>query len=450
MSDPFQAKAISANGRAALVSVQYSATVADVKTSTLDALDAAAGPARAAGAEVEFSGTVYPGSTVTSSELPELIGVLIRLLILLVSFGALMAAGLPLLTALIGLEVALMGITALGAVVTVSSASTALAVMLGLSCGIDYALFIASRHRTNLMRGMSVEDSVALAVGTSGSSVVFAALTVIIALCGLSIVGIPFITVMGLAAAGTVAVALLIALTLLPALLGFAGTRVTRFVRLPGTRKSHPVGHAEAAARRAASDPGSTAGGAWGRFVVRHRKTVLFAGVALLVLIALPAIRLHLGLPGGQDAPKSSTAYKSYVLTSENFGPGYNGPLLVVTELGHAKSADAAQQVATTLQDQPGVVSATLGVTEHQTAIISVIPTTGPNAPATARLVQRIRAEAPAIAHQTGARILGGGRRPATSTPPPSCRAPCRCSSSWSSFSLSACLPWPSARSWSP
>ena len=124
--------------------------------------------------------------------------------------------------------------------VSISSASTALAIMLGLSCGIDYALFIASRHRANLMRGMSVEDSIALAVGTSGSSVVFAALTVIVALCGLTVVGIPFLSVMGLAAAGTVAIAMLIAITLLPALLGFARRRVTRFIRLPRRAQAGP------------------------------------------------------------------------------------------------------------------------------------------------------------------------------------------------------------------
>ena len=409
VSDPFQSRAVSPNGRAALITVQYSVPVASVQASTLSALDAAAAPARSAGAEVEFSGSVYPGSAVKTSEAPELAGIVIGFVILLVTFGALTAAGLPLLTAIIGVGVGLLGITALASVVTVSSASTALAVMLGLSCGIDYALFIASRHRANLMRGMSAEDAAALAVGTSGSSVVFAAVTVIVALCGLTVVGIPFLSVMGLAAAGTVAIALLIAITLLPALLGFAGRRVTRFLRLPRTRRRGAPGRAANTAWRAASDPGSTVGAAWGRFVVRHRIAVLVLGVAFLGLIALPATRLSLGLPTAHDTPPSSTGYKSYALTSEMFGPGYNGPLLVVADLSHATSPRAAQQVTAAVRSQSGVVSAALAATQDSTAVIKVIPATGPDAAATASLVQRIRGDAPAIAAQTGARILVGG-----------------------------------------
>ena len=409
VSNPFQAKSIAPDGRAALITVQYAAQAPDVKTATLNALSAAVAPARATGAQVEFSGSVYPGSAITTSEVPELIGILIGFVILLVTFGALTAAGLPLLTAIIGVAIGLTGITALASVVSISSASTALAIMLGLSCGIDYALFIASRHRANLMRGMSVEDSIALAVGTSGSSVVFAALTVIVALCGLTVVGIPFLSVMGLAAAGTVAIAMLIAITLLPALLGFAGLRVTRFIRLPGARRRGLAGHAAATAARAASNPGSTAGAAWGRFVIRHRVAVLVLGVAFLGLIALPATKLDLGLPTAQDTPTSSTGYKSYELTSELFGPGYNGPLLVVADLSHATDPQAAQEITTAMRREQGVVSAALTAEVDKTAIIKIIPSTGPSATATTSLVQRIRADAPAIAARTGAQLLVGG-----------------------------------------
>jgi RND superfamily putative drug exporter len=409
VSNPFQAKSVSANGRAALITVQYAVQAPAVTTATLNDLPAAVGPVRAAGAQVEFSGAVYPGSTTAPSEVPELIGILVGFVILLVTFGALIAAGLPLLTAIIGVAIGLTGITALASVVTISSASTALAIMLGLSCGIDYALFIASRHRANLMRGMSVEDSVALAVGTSGSSVVFAALTVIVALCGLTVVGIPFLSVMGLAAAATVAIALLIALTLLPALLGFAGQRVTRFIRLPGARRRGTAGRAAAAAARAAADPGSTAGARWARFVVRHRIPVLVLGVAFLGLIALPATKLDLGLPTAQDTPASSTGYKSYELTSELFGPGYNGPLLVVADLAHSTDPQAAQQITAAMRQEGGVVSAALTAEVNKTAIIKIIPSTGPSDAATTSLVQHIRADAPAISARTGAQLLVGG-----------------------------------------
>jgi RND superfamily putative drug exporter len=211
--------------------------------------------------------------------------------------------------------------------------------------------------------------------------------------------------VMGLAAAGTVAVAMLIAITLLPALLGFAGTRVTRLLRLPGTRRSGRAGHAAAVA----ASPGSGLGATWARFVVKHRIAALVLGVAFLGLVALPATKLDLGLPTAHDTPTSSTGYKSYQLTSEMFGPGYNGPLLVVADLAHATDPHAARDVTTALKRETGVVSATTTVSTGSTAVVKVIPSTGPSAAATTSLVQRIRADAPAIEAQTGAQVLVGG-----------------------------------------
>jgi RND superfamily putative drug exporter len=239
VSDPYATGAISPNHRVALGQVQWNTVAANVDDSSLTALQTAVAPAQQAGIEVEYAGSVYPGWRLTPSELPELIGIILAFLILTVAFGALVAAGLPILNAIIGVVITLMSVTALASVVTIASASTTVALMLGLSCGIDYGVFILSRHRNNLMTGMSVEDSATLAAGTAGSSVVFAALTVIIALCGLSVVGIPFLTVMGLAAAAAVLIALLIALTLLPAMLGFAGTKLTKFISTP-LRRGHP------------------------------------------------------------------------------------------------------------------------------------------------------------------------------------------------------------------
>ena len=279
--------------------MQWSAKPAtDVKDATLNAVKAAVKPVQADGVQVEYNGSVYPGWRTPVSETPELIGLIVAFVILMITFGAFAAAGMPILAAIIGVVTTLMGITAVASVLTIASASTTVALMLGLSCGIDYGLFILSRHRTNLLNGMTPEESVPLAMGTAGSSVVFAALTVIIALCGLTVVGIPFLTVMGLAAAASVAVALLIALTLLPAMLGFAGTKVAKFTRLPllGAR-------AERVARRSAADPDSTAGAGWARFVVRHRVPVLVGGVALLGVLAIPAATIQLGLPSGASQP---------------------------------------------------------------------------------------------------------------------------------------------------
>jgi RND superfamily putative drug exporter len=169
--DPLRSGSISRDRRAALIQMFFSVPEPAVRESSLRAVERALSPAHAAGLEVQFAGEVYPGSRIALSEVPELVGIAIGVMILLVTFGTFVAAGLPLLTALIGVVIAVMGVTALSAIVDVASASVSLALMLGLSCGIDYALFVLSRHRTNLLQGQSVEDSVALAAGTAGSSV---------------------------------------------------------------------------------------------------------------------------------------------------------------------------------------------------------------------------------------------------------------------------------------
>lgn len=298
--------------------------------------------------------------------------------------------------------IALTSVTALAAVIDIASASTTVAIMLGLSCGIDYGLFILFRHRNNLLAGMDVEDSAALALGTAGSSVVFAGLTVITALCGLSVVGIPFLTIMGLCAAAAVLIALLIALTLLPAMLGFAGEKVAAFISTP----LRP-GHHEEVARTTATEPARTFGASWARFVVRHRVSVLVAGVGLLLLLAVPATQMELGLPSAASQPTSNTARKAYDLTAESFGPGFNGPLLVVTE--NAVDQAAVQQLTTALAGQPNVVAAAPLAVIDQIAVIRVIPGSGPDTSATADLVHHIRDNRSAIEGATGAQVLVGG-----------------------------------------
>jgi RND superfamily putative drug exporter len=402
VTDPFQADAISTDGRVALGSVQYTAQPANVTNSTLNAIKAAVVPARDAGVQVEYNGSVYPGSQTSPSSTTDLIGLLIAFVILMITFSAFVAAGLPILLGIIGVVIAQMLITGLAAVVNIASASTTVAVLLGLSCGIDYGLFILSRHRNHLLAGMATEDSVALSIGTAGSSVVFAALTVIIALCGLSVVGIPFLTTMGLAAAGAVLLAMLIALTLLPALLGFAGAKITKFVKIPFRR-----GSTERVARIAATEPDRTRGAAWGRFVVGHRVPVLIGAVLLLGVMALPATKMQLGLPGGASKPKSDTQRKAYDITTASFGPGFNGPLLIVVE--NINGTAGTQQIATALANIPDVASATPLAAQGQTAAIRVYPKSGPNDGATARLVRRIRNDRSSIEANTGSHMLVGG-----------------------------------------
>ncbi|MBJ8339950.1 MMPL family transporter [Antrihabitans sp. YC3-6] len=401
-SDPFAPGSIAPNSDVAIASVQFLASPVDVPESTLAAIQAAVVPAEDVGVDVAYSGSVYPGWLTEVSELPEIVGLIMAFVILLITFGAFVAAGLPIVTAIIGVVTTLMGVTALASVVDIASASTTVALMLGLSCGIDYGLFILSRHRNNLLQGMDTEESVALSVGTAGSSVVFAGLTVIVALCGLAVVGIPFLTVMGLAAAAAVFVALLIALTLLPAMMGFAGGKVAKFLATP----LRP-GHHEKIALEAAYTPEKTAGAAWARFVVRFRVPVLVIGVLTLIVLAIPATQMKLGLPTGASKPEGDTARIAYDLTTEGFGVGFNGPLLVVAE--NLADPAAAAPIVEALSKEEGVAAATLAGADNGVVIISVIPTTGPNDPETAKLVDRIRSDRTRIEGTTGATLLVGG-----------------------------------------
>ncbi|GAB3217046.1 MMPL family transporter [Mycolicibacterium hippocampi] len=400
---PTQTGQIAPDGRVGLGTVQWEAPLGEVTDASLASLESAMASAQDAGARVEYAGSVYPGYKVSVPHLPEIIGVGVAFLILLITFGAVVAAGLPILTASIGVGIGALGIFVVAAFVDMPTASLSLALMLGLSCGIDYALFILNRYRNNLLLLMPREEAAGLAVGTAGGAVVFAALTVIIALCGLSVVGIPFLTYMGLAAAAAVLIAMLIALTLLPALFGFAGSKVSKFIRAP-----LQPGRPKEVAQVAAYTPQRTFGAAWARFVVRFRKPLLLGGSAALILIGLPTFGMHLGLPSGSSQPESNTARQAYDLTAEHLGPGFNGPLLVVADLAGADPR-AASTIAANVGREPGVVAAAPAGGDESTAVIQVIPATGPNDTATAELVQRIRADRDMIEADTGATILVGG-----------------------------------------
>ena len=271
---------------------------------------------------VAFGGEVFQdtdfGLTIT-----EVFGVLFAGVVLLITFGSLLSAGLPLLTALIGVGAAFGGISIVAAFAPVSSTAPMLAVMIGLAVGIDYALFILSRHRTQLARGQDPEESAAEAVATAGGAVVFAGLTVIIALLGLLVVGIPFLSVMGVAAAFAVFIAVIGAVTLLPALLGVLGRRLT------------PKPKSRAHRRANADDDGAkrTMGRRWVDLVLKAPVVFVVLVVGLLGAAAVPALSLDLNLPsGGADTSESSDA-NANDLIADGFGPGYNGPLIVTVDI---------------------------------------------------------------------------------------------------------------------
>ncbi|MDX6256657.1 MAG: putative drug exporter of the superfamily [Frankiales bacterium] len=417
VTDPYATAAVSSDGTVAYASVQYTVPMEKIAASSREALLNSATVGRQAGLKVEFGGEAVqaiPGSSSTEG-----IGVLVALLVLAVTFGSVLAAGLPLLSALIGVGVGITGITATSAFVNLTSTAPTLALMMGLAVGIDYAPFIVSRHRQYLGEGLEPGEAAARAVATAGGAVVFAGLTVVIALSGLSVVGIPFLTTMGLAAAATVAVAVLIATTLVPALLGFAGHRLDRW-SIPGT----PAGRRTKAARRtgslalAGAVPGTNIaskpnfGTRWARGIVARPVPVLVAAVVALGVIALPALSLRLGQPDDGNQPTTSTQRQAYDTLARGFGPGFNGPLTIVVDA--AASPDpraAAQKVSSTLATVKGVVEVSPATfnAAGDTAVISVIPATGPTEAGTATLVTAIRHHQGEILNKTGARLLVTG-----------------------------------------
>src|SRR4051812_14586981 len=285
---PFESSAVSPDGRAALATVDFTVSHEELDTASLDALQDATRAAEDVGLETAVGGNAF-GTTGVHIGATEFVGVVVAVLVLVLTFGSLLAAGMNLLTALIGIAVGMGGLLLASNVVTLSSTAPTLALMIGLAVGIDYALFILSRHRTQLATGMDPEESAARATGTAGSAVVFAGLTVVIALSGLSVVGIPFLTVMGVGAAGTVLVAVAVALTLLPALLGFAGARLAP---RPGSRTARR----ELADAQETTGAGGSLGARWTRLVTRRPLlTVLL--VAGLAVLAVPAPQLRLALP---------------------------------------------------------------------------------------------------------------------------------------------------------
>ncbi len=371
--DPFQVGAVSRDGRYALVQVQFDTPVdkvTDAQRAAYERVGASAGELR-----VEHGGEVMKTEVEIGST--EALGVLVAAVVLVVTFGSLVAAGMTLLNALIGVATGMAGLFALSGVLELTSTAPVLALMLGLAVGIDYSLFITSRYRQYLSEGMAAEDAVGRATGTAGSAVVFAGATVVIALAGLTVVGIPFLSVMGLAAAATVAVAVLVALTLLPAVLGFAGPRV-----LPRGQRTG----------RAPDRQREGFGFRWGRIVTRLRVPVLVAGVLGLGALTLPAQDMRLALPDAGTAATGSPAREAYDLISEGFGPGFNGRLIAVV------TGDDAQATAAAAKQAMGVIQGlVLAVTPPQanaqgtTALLTIIPRTGPTDAATEAVVHTIR-----------------------------------------------------------
>ena len=396
VTDPFQNEAVSKDGSVAYANISFT-----VQTGLTDAakanVETAAQQARESGMTVEIGGAALV-PTPAAGGATEGLGTMAAFVVLLLAFGSLAAAGIPLLTAGIGVGVSVATITALGHALGLSSTTGTLAEMLGLAVGIDYAVFIISRYREERGRGVEPREAAGIAVGTAGSAVIFAGLTVMIGLAGLFVVDVPILTKMGLAAAGAVGIGVLISLTLVPAMLGFFPNKMlARKVR---------KGKMDAAGRN------GRWGAGWAKFVIRHKVPVLLLAVIGLGVIAVPVASLHLGTQDNGYLSTSTTERRAYDDLAKAFGPGFNGPLTVVVDAEGAKDPKAAvATIAHEIATTSGVASVSQARydTAGTVAVFSAAPTTGPSDEKTVDVVNAIRGERTALQNETGATFMVTG-----------------------------------------
>ncbi|MEW2077615.1 MMPL family transporter [Streptomyces sp. NPDC013433] len=373
---------VSADGRTAYATVTFDDQAKDIDAGEAAAVVETAEAAETDGLRVELSGSAVELGESSGGHTAEIVGVLVAAVVLFLAFGSLAASLLPIATALVGVGTAYAGIVLLGHVMTVADFAPMLGMLIGLGVGIDYALFIVTRHRRGLKRGLTVTEAATNAVATTGRAVVFAGATVCIALLGMLILRLNFLNGVAIAASLTVVLTVAASVTLLPALLSFIGMRALsrrerRRLAEHGPEPELPTGFA---AR-------------WSAFVERHPKLLGAVAVGVMAVLALPTLSLHLGTSDQGNDPKTSTTRQAYDLLADGFGPGVNGPLTLVTHVDGAEDRLALDNLGTTLRATDGVASAS-PVTYGQggdTAYLTVVPESSPQSKRTSDLVDRLR-----------------------------------------------------------
>ncbi|WP_415948804.1 MMPL family transporter [Streptomyces sp. KLOTTS4A1] len=401
VANPFEANAVSKDGSTAYASVSYKVNAQELTDEAREALTKSTDEARTDGYTIETGGDAVMEEPEMGGT-AELIGMGVALVVLVLTFGSLVAAGMPLISAIIGVGIGTSAIAALASTLGLSATTGTLATMIGLAVAIDYALFIIARFRAEVAEGREFDEAAGRAVGTAGSAVVFAGLTVIVALSGLAVVNIPILTKMGLAAAATVAVAVLIALTLTPALLGFARRQAL-------SRKDRKSLKAGAGLQNTGKQKLGTR---WAHFVLRRPVAVLVTAVLGLGIVAVPVSSMELGLPDEGSSAPDSTQRKAYDILSDSFGAGFNGPLSVVVDAKGIDDPQAAADAVNKKITEQGEAAAVTPPTFNKagdTATMMVMPKTGPSDPATETLVRDLRGLAGDLKGETGATVLVTG-----------------------------------------
>jgi RND superfamily putative drug exporter len=399
---------VSKDGRTALIQLRFHKGTNEIEPKLMAAVPRVGDQLQDHGLEIEYGQEITYNNQMGG--VGEVLGLVVAATVLLFMFGSFLLAGLPLASAFVSVAVALMGAMAASHWISLQQMAPVLGAMLGLAVGIDYSLFIVNRHRRTLIHAVddsgqppsrdAVRHNIAMAMGTAGSAVAVAGATVIISLAALGIAGIPSLNQMGALAAITVSMAVLVSLTLTPALLSLVGLRVLpRSVRRSIKQGADP---AAAAPKRRRTESTSGAGdhriaSAWVNFVTKRAALVLVAGVALLGVMAIPAAQLQLGLPDGGNEPPSSSAYKSYVMIDKAFGAGANGPIIVVadfpTPVAEADQSIRKAEIGREIKAIPGAEQVVpIGVSKDQkTMAFQVVSAAGPSSKETITLVHGIR-----------------------------------------------------------
>jgi RND superfamily putative drug exporter len=400
VTNPFDPSSptVSADRRTAYATVNYSTRVlTSINTSQATA---AAAVARHDGVQAELTGTI---AQTQKTDGREGLGIAAAVIVLLVAFGSVIAMGIPIGTALAGLGVGLGAVGILAGFVDVPSTSPTLAKMIGLGVGIDYALFIVTRHRESLRDGLPPADAAGHAIATAGQSVLFAGTTVVVAIAGLVMAGLPAVTTMGFSAAICVVVAMAVAVTLLPALLGLLGTRIDKW--------SVPHRRVDQARTR------ETLSARWAHHIGHRPWRFALVSLAALLALAAPVVGLRLGFADDSNASTTTTQHQAYDLLAAGFGKGFNGPLSIVVEQTGSIQPTTLAKVARAIAADPGVagVQRPLLNPAGDTAVITALPTTSPQDAATARTVNRLRTRVlPSAVAQTGATALVTGQTAAS------------------------------------
>jgi RND superfamily putative drug exporter len=399
VSDPYTAPgAISKAGTIALVNAQLDQRANDIPDSVGRQVIALAEHSSSPTLEVRVGGSLIQQSERSKPPSSEGIGILAAIIILLIAFGSVLAMVVPIVVALAGIAVGLPIIGLLTHAYPLQSFSTTLAAMIGIGVGIDYALFVVTRYRQSLHAGATPEEAVVTAIDTSGRAVVFAGMTVIIALLGMLAIRLSFISGLGIGSAAVVAVTVLAAITLAPAMLGFVGNNIDK-LRMPWVHREEP-GHQNVWHR-------------WSRFVQNHSWPLALVGVGVMLLLAAPVLSLRLGFVDAGNDPPSTQSRQTYDLLSQGFGPGFNGPFIVAIELPH--DGDHTAQLATlrsAIASTPGVASVSPAIVSPtgNTAVIRMYPTTSPQDQATSSLLHHLRGDViPSAIANTGLKVHVGG-----------------------------------------